>query len=493
MAVGFGYIRDDKPSQVDWGQITRDANAALKGIEKDRQGRRDKIEEDQKEFTKMLMERPMGGDTRYQQFMGQYTTLISKAMLDKMNQLKRGDITEQEFTTFRGTVSSGATGMMAGAKAYVEGYDTMAQLAAGDGAALTNWQNEKNQRLFNLEGISSMIDPVSGETTFFVLDEDGEKEVVDMSQFLRRSVNQQTAFDTKGAIDTILDIKANTFEDDLGGFVSGKLLVEKEIKDAEGKVIGKEVVFDEEFVRKQAEASVQQNTHVFDILVKDVTGYDIQALPTDYYNLQTKEERAAYLKELHKDTSVLYVDNNDTPIVSDAQRTIAEDYIVDTVESRSEFSKKDKAYMAKDIIDLDIEWREASIDKTNAEANNAGKSRALPALRNYSRSFFPADKMNENDLESTIVTAFQNFDYRDITLTRDESGKATIKYYKPDSDKPTTVNFNLSDDAADLQVTLGELLIRQRGFDQIIEDAIIAGALDDTQPPGGAGNFNNPN
>ena len=54
MAVGFGYIRDDKPSQVDWGQITRDANAALKGIEKDRQGRRDKIEEDQKEFTKML-------------------------------------------------------------------------------------------------------------------------------------------------------------------------------------------------------------------------------------------------------------------------------------------------------------------------------------------------------------------------------------------------------------------------------------------------------
>lgn len=482
MAVGFGYIRDDKPTQVDWGQITRDANESLKGIERDRQGRRDKIAEDQKEFTKMLMERPMGGDTRYQQFMGEYTTLISKAMLDKMNQLKRGDISEQEFTTFRGTVSSGATGMMAGAKAYVEGYDTMAQLAAGDGAALTNWQNEKNQRLFNLEGISSMIDPVTGETTFFVLDEDGEKEVVDMSQFLRRSVNQQTAFDTKGAIDTILDVKANTFRDDLGGEVSGKLLVEKEIKDAEGNVIGKEVVFDEEFVRKQAQASVQQNTHVFDILVKDVTGYDIQALPTDYYNLQTKEERAAYLKELHKDTSVLYVDNNDTPIVSDAQRTIAEDYIVDTVESRSEFSKKEKAYMAKRLIDLDIQWRDASIAATNAEANRAGKSRTLPAIRGYARGFFPTAGLTPENIESTIVSAFQNFDYRDITLTRDESGKATIQYKKPDADKPTTVNFNLSDDAAELQVLLGELLIRQRGFEQIVEDAIIAGALDDTKP-----------
>jgi|TARA_B100001094_G_scaffold296335_1_gene318457 hypothetical protein len=493
MAVGFGYIRDDKPTQVDWGQITRDANDALKSIEKDRQGRRDKIEEDQKEFTKMLMERPMGGDTVYQQLMGNYTTMISKAMLDKMNQLKRGDITEQDFTTFRGTVTSGATGMMAGAKAYVEGFDTSAELATGDGSALTNWGNAKNQRLFSLEGITPMVDPVSGETTFFVLNEDGEKEVVDMSQFLRRSVNKQTAFDTKGAIDTILDVKANTFEDDLGGIVSGKLLVEKEIKDAEGKVIRKEVVFDEEFVRKQAQASVQQNTHVFDILVKDVTGYDIQALPTEYYNLQTKEERDAYMKELQQNTSVLYVDNNDNPIVSDAQRKEAEDYIVEQVKGRSEFSKKEKAYKAKRLIDLDIQWRDASIAATNAEANRAGKSRTLPAIRGYARGFFPTAGLTPENIESTIVSAFQNFDYRDIKLTRDESGKATIQYKKPDADKPTTVNFNLSDDAAELQVLLGELLIRQRGFDQIVEDAIIAGALDDTQPPGGAGQFNTGN
>jgi hypothetical protein len=482
MAVGFGYIRDDKPTQIDWGQITKDATDALKGIEKDRQARRDKIEEDQREFTKMLMERPMGGDTRYQKFMGEYTTLISKAMLDKMNQLKRGDISEQEFTTFRGTVTSGATGMMAGAKAYVEGYDTMAELAAGNGSALTNWQNEKNQRLFSLEGISSMVDPISGETTFFVLDEDGEKEVVDMSQFLRRVVNQQTAFDTKGTIDTILNVRANTFIDDLGGEVSGKFLTEREIKDAEGNVIGKEVVFDEEFVRKQAQASVQQNTHVFDILFKDVTGYDIQALPTEYYNLKTNEERNAYLAELQKNTSILYVDNNDNPIVSDAQRKEAEDYIVEQVKGRSEFSKREKAYMAKRLIDLDIQWRDASIAATNAEANRAGKSRTLPAIRGYARGFFPTAGLTPENIESTIVSAFQNFDYRDISLTIDDSGKATIQYKKPDADKPTTVNFNLSDDAAELQVLLGELLIRQRGFEQIVEDAIIAGALDDTKP-----------
>ena len=30
MAVGFGYIRDDKPTQIDWGQITKDATEARK-------------------------------------------------------------------------------------------------------------------------------------------------------------------------------------------------------------------------------------------------------------------------------------------------------------------------------------------------------------------------------------------------------------------------------------------------------------------------------
>ena len=365
MAVGFGYIRDDKPSQVDWGQITRDANAALKGIEKDRQGRRDKIEEDQKEFTKMLMERPVGGDTRYQQFMGQYTTLISKAMLDKMNQLKRGDITEQEFTTFRGTVSSGATGMMAGAKAYVEGYDTMAQLAAGDGAALTNWQNEKNQRLFNLEGISSMIDPVSGETTFFVLDEDGEKEVVDMSQFLRRSVNQQTAFDTAKFMEDILKAPSNTFTDELKGSVSGQFL--KQVTNEEtGEVT---IEFDESPIRTQAKAAVQQNSHVFDILIKDKTGYRIQELPTNFYSLQTKEERDAYLIEIQKDTSVLYVDNNDSPVVSEAQRKEAENFIVNEIKSRAIKSETASEFGMKNKLQEEIDNLIARTANTKASTN----------------------------------------------------------------------------------------------------------------------------
>ena len=113
MAVGFGYIRDDKPTQVDWGQITKDARESIKSIEADKKSRRDKIEQDQRDFTKMLAERPLGGDPIYQRFMGKYSALTSAALLENLNKLKRGEIGEQEFHTFRATVVSGAEGMVA--------------------------------------------------------------------------------------------------------------------------------------------------------------------------------------------------------------------------------------------------------------------------------------------------------------------------------------------------------------------------------------------
>ena len=78
-----------------------------------------------------------------------------------------------------------------------------------------------------------------------------------------------------------------------------------------------------------------------DILNLDKTGYEIAALPTEYYALNTQEERDDYLKELHKDTSVLYVDKNDRPLESEAQRKEAEDYIVEQVKDGAQIGIKE--------------------------------------------------------------------------------------------------------------------------------------------------------
>ena len=67
-----------------------------------------------------------------------------------------------------------------------------------------------------------MVDPITGETTYFIENEDGEKEIVDVSQGLRRTVAKTKAFDTENFMTDILKAKPNTFTDDLKGSVTGQ-------------------------------------------------------------------------------------------------------------------------------------------------------------------------------------------------------------------------------------------------------------------------------
>ena len=399
MAGGYGYVRDDKPTQVDWGQITKDARESIKSIESDRQSRRDKIEQDQRDFTKMLAERPLGGDPVYQRFMGKYSAMTSAAMLENLNRLKRGEIGEQEFNTFRATVASGAEGMVATGKAYIAGYDEMAELAAGDGAMLTKYMNANAQRLFSLDGVEPMVDPITGETTYFIENEDGEKEIVDVSLGLRRTVAKTKAFDTEKFMTDILKAKPNTFTDDLKGSVTGQFL-----KQVNGKVM-----FDESPIRTQAKAAVQQNSHVFDILGLNKTQnakgetYRVQALPSDYYTLQTQEERDARLAELQSDTSILYVDNNDGPLISEAQRDDAENFIVNEIRGRATRSDTAAGYLEKEKIDQELKQTKENIKAIVAKTLNTDANTNLIKARTLE-----VDAGEDSDIAQNMdsITAF---------------------------------------------------------------------------------------
>jgi hypothetical protein len=341
MAVGYGYIRDTEPTQVDWGQITKDARESIKSIEKDRQARRDKIDENYREFTKMLAERPVGGDTQYQAFMGKYSALVSASMLANLGKLKRGEIGEQQYNTCRATVTSGAEGMIATGKAYIAGHDTAAALQVGNGSAMTKYSNEQSQKLFSLEGVEPMIDPATCETSYAIVGEDGEKEIVDVTQGLRRAVATQAAFDTTGLIERILkNAPLNDAENSLGGKEEGQFLKQITVG---GKT---QIVVDTDYIRTQVKAGVQQNSHVFDILKLNKTGYEIVALPDAYYALTTQEERDAMLSDLQKKTKNLYIDKSDTPLVSDAQRLEAENFLVEQIKDGAQRRSKATPFKA---------------------------------------------------------------------------------------------------------------------------------------------------
>ena len=93
---------------------------------------------------------------------------------------------------------------------------------------MTKYSNEQSQKLFSLEGVEPMIDPTTCERlAYFIENEDGEKEIVDVTQGLRRAVATQTAFDTTGLIERILkNAPLNDVENSLGGKEEGQFLKE---------------------------------------------------------------------------------------------------------------------------------------------------------------------------------------------------------------------------------------------------------------------------
>ena len=473
MALGFGYVRDEEPAIVDWASITREARASIKQIEEDRQKKREGVEEAMREQSKLLLNKPTSQNSQYNKAMANLVAQLEATSLDNYKALRRGDIKLSDFNSVKNTLFSETQGILAIAKTYAENFDANILASQnGTNSGFANWTNSITQEYMDFQGVSTIVDP-TGKISFVKTLPDGTTQQLDTSELFSLATNNQAAYNYSGNITKALEeVQMKTFKSDVGGQVQGYF-----IDPLTGKV-------DQDVLDKTAEGIVQQDYAVYSILHDFKGGYDFEKLPSSFYTENdTREAQFKALDELQKNNpNKIYVGTNGQPIVTSTLRDAALEYVKQDLDQYKITATQADPFKARQLINLDIGWREASTAATNAEANRAGKSRTLPAIRGYARGFFPTAGLTPENIESTIVSAFQNFDYRDIKLTRDESGKATIEYKKPDADKPTTVNFNLSDDAAELQVLLGELLIRQRGFDQIVEDAIIAGALDDTKP-----------
>ena len=480
MAVGYGYIRDAEPTQVDWGQITKDARESIKSIEKDRQARRDKIDENYREFTKMLAERPVGGDTQYQAFMGKYSALVSASMLANLGKLKRGEIGEQQYNTCRATVTSGAEGMIATGKAYIAGHDTAAALQVGNGSAMTKYSNEQSQKLFSLEGVEPMIDPATCETSYAIVGEDGEKEIVDVTQGLRRAVATQAAFDATGLIERILkNAPLNDVENSLGGKEEGQFLKQITVG---GKT---QIVVDTDYIRTQVKAAVQQNSHVFDILKLNKTGYEIVALPDAYYALTTQEERDAMLSDLQKKTKNLYVDKSDTPLVSEAQRLEAENFLVEQVKSGAQRRSKATPYKAEELIIGDLGYQEAATERITHELEQSGVTNSLAEVKNFAESFFVFGSEDNpevfaSDLEGVFKEGLGAFNFRNISFDGE-----LLTFYSVEGDDKYTVDISLTDrngnpkTPSQLQQEVALMAIDNAGFNYVVQKGLISGALSD--------------
>ena len=339
MAVGFGYIRDEQPAIVDWSAITREARATIKGIEADRQKKREGVDQAIRDQSEALLNRPKSQNTEYNAAMSNMTTQIEATMLQNYNDLRLGNIDLNQFNATKNTMMSETKGVLAIAKIYAEQYDTNVEGAQnGTLSGFSNWTNAMTQEMMDFQGVETFVGP-NGKISFIKKKEDGTTETLDTSELFTLANMKQQKFDMEGALDNAKEQGGFTYRNNLGEETKGYF-----IDPLSGKT-------DNDAISKAAASMVAQDSHAYGILYDYIGGYEFERLSDDFFtNNQTGEEQKVALEKLQAENDkVIYINSNGLPMVSKAQRDVAQAYSKEQLEEIAITSKQEAGFLAREI------------------------------------------------------------------------------------------------------------------------------------------------
>ena len=92
MALGFGYVRDAKPMQINWGEVGQKMTDAISLELTDRQNRKDDINKQLDAYEENLLNQPQGTNAEVNRFMGDFTSDAGDAMRKAERLLKSGQM-----------------------------------------------------------------------------------------------------------------------------------------------------------------------------------------------------------------------------------------------------------------------------------------------------------------------------------------------------------------------------------------------------------------
>jgi|TARA_R100000084_G_C4654925_1_gene152162 hypothetical protein len=374
MPVGYGYVRSDEPTIVDWGAITKQATDSLLAIDEDRKKRKADIEETNREFYKTLADRPVSQNTAFNSFMSDYSSQVSAAMLSLTNQLKSGNMSEEEFYRKRANIQSQTEIMLNNFNTYSQKYDEYIKRAGpnGVGASIEAFERSLGKEFMNFENLRPIIDPNSYEVAFTrevegafgktQLQAASANDVFQFSNFTRDK------FDLDAAIkNTLSKVGIKTFENEYGQLISGQYV---------GK--GGEVLT--EAIKKDAKAIASQDETVISILTDygvEKT-YDFNLLPNDVNNIANSEERNKKIKQLQEaNPDIIYRDSNGKYYVSEAQKEAAVTFVQEQITNATSYKVKEEEFGIREKKRLELEKLQDDIDNIVARTLNTEASTNL--------------------------------------------------------------------------------------------------------------------
>jgi len=207
MATGYGYVRDAKPMQINWGEVGQKMTDAISGEVQDRQNRKDEIDKQLNDYQKNLLDQPQGTNAESNRFMGDFTSDAGDAMRQAERLLKGGNLSERDFYKFRANANQGTDLMFQAAKNFNEGYDeSMRRFSDGESQSKENWMRQQTEGYLNFSNNGAYINPLTGEVNVARRNkETGEistrpGDFANVSELVQQSKAQYNKFDLQGSI-----------------------------------------------------------------------------------------------------------------------------------------------------------------------------------------------------------------------------------------------------------------------------------------------------
>tara|TARA_R100000988_G_scaffold103473_1_gene82964 strand:+ start:5852 stop:7405 length:1554 start_codon:yes stop_codon:yes gene_type:complete len=402
MALGYGYVRDDDPVQINWREISKNFTDRIQADQADRQKRKDDIQTEFNQLQKDLINKPQGYNTDLNNVVGSFANQASVASLDLINKLKSGQISEQEYYTKRANLKSSTENFFLYSTNFNDNYDEYMKLATSNdpnnrlsGQAMFKLQLASD--MLDFKNTTAIVDPGTNELILVKTDEQGNptNEIVNVSQLGQLSSSKELAYNYKQKIKQAIEDKGVIkYQTDDGTTITTIQGAKVDPKTATATI------------DSVAEALLGDETQVLSILYQNGYNYTQDESKknedkTIYYDINTGE----FSYDSDKALEILKKEIN---------QTISVEVDRGDVMTKAERSAEDRAERRLQVEEkrLDIAIEQLGLDKQAAQSSyEAGDNIIVlddstqTAAKNYVKGLTTEDFRDENILD--VVDNFQ--------------------------------------------------------------------------------------
>ena len=220
MPTGYGYVRDKEPLFVNWAEVSQKFTDQLKADEEARLATKKEILDNRNEFTKTLLNKPVGQNTALNRILAGYTDQVREYSGANLQRYKDKDTTLAEYNAFENNLKSGTNLLFDAVEGFNSNFDNYAQRAQdGSASKIEVFMHELTQNYTDFGRVSLDVDPKTGEVIISELGEDGNPtgKTLDVSQLGYFSKFTRDKYDIDGAVNTVAENLGTKFLQDTEG------------------------------------------------------------------------------------------------------------------------------------------------------------------------------------------------------------------------------------------------------------------------------------